>query len=215
MEQRVAELEALVRGVEDEFARACARQSTRLAAVEERLGRASAQVTPERRRDCQRPGVPLLGLDIHVDAHGRAALQIVPQLHGGRAGEDEEAHAHLVATINALRTELQAKDAVIQALRARTSGSAGSGGGAGRTEEEEEESDDEIDPDIEILAPRNSDADAGDEVRARAFSRVRAGNGALQCSLTDAQLFAQTERETHADTHRHTRTHPRCGDLVV
>ena len=219
MEQRVVELEALVRGVEDEFARACARQSTRLAAVEERLGRASAQVTPERSalwRDCQRPGAPLLGVDIHVDAHGRAALQLVPQPHGGRAGEDEEqpaTHAHLVATIHALRTELQAKDTVIQALRARANGGADGGGGAGR-KEEEEESDDEIDPDVEVLPraePRYRDADAGDEVHS-----LMCGSATAPCSaLSRTQNLTRAHTRAHTRTYTHTPSMKRSCGLIV
>jgi len=140
MEQQVAELEALVRGVEDELGRVCSKQRSKLEALErawrERQHDASppaaciaasvalAHATPAKsapRRELWHlgaggpPPAVVNDMAIRVDPHGHAAVQIVPRPHGERAeehsdGEQPATHAHLVETIYALRAELEARD---------------------------------------------------------------------------------------------------------
>jgi hypothetical protein len=140
MEQQVAELEALVRGVEDELGRVCSKQRSKLEALERAWRErqrdaslpaacsaasiASAQATPAKsapRRERRRlgaggpPPAAVNDMAIRVDPHGHAAVQIVPRPHGERAEEHSDGgqpatHAHLVETIYALRAELEARD---------------------------------------------------------------------------------------------------------
>ena len=140
MEQQVAELEALVRGVEDELGRVCSKQRSKLEALErawrERQHDASppaaciaasvalAHATPAKSAPWRElwhlgaggpPPAVVNDMAIRVDPHGHAAVQIVPRPHGERAeehsdGEQPATHAHLVETIHALRAELEARD---------------------------------------------------------------------------------------------------------
>lgn len=117
MEQQVAELEALVRGVEDELGRVCSKQRSKLEALE--------RAWRERQHDASPPAACIAASvalahatpakSAPVDPHGHAAVQIVPRPHGERAeehsdGEQPATHAHLVETIYALRAELEARD---------------------------------------------------------------------------------------------------------
>jgi hypothetical protein len=139
MEQQVAELEALVRGVEDELGRVCSKQRSKLETLERAWRErqrdawpasacsaasvASAQATPAKsapRRERRRvgaggpPPAAVNDMAIRVDPHGQR-VKIVDRQHGERAeehpdGEQPATHAHLVETIHALRAELEARD---------------------------------------------------------------------------------------------------------